>query len=148
MSTINYVLVADTSDAYEIGENFLSDKFVWHDMSLLSLDAISIDLECMLEEAPLKEVLEPDDIPPILYDGGTESHWVHLVPERCVKLMANMSDEQVPKLSKRLIKENQFLAESFDENNLPAFEDHLQKLRELCKQSIESDKSVLLYIGV
>ena len=49
VSALNYLLIADPSDAREIGENFLTDKFVWNDFSVLALDCgVLNDLESIL----------------------------------------------------------------------------------------------------
>jgi hypothetical protein len=150
MSVLTYFVVAQPRDAKEIGDDFLSKKFVWHDLSGMDVSALDA-LHSELSGNPASKMFTPtEDILPLLYEQDSQECWVYQIPADWLNLIAEIDAKAAPALTKCMIKKSWNLKSWHAHGgvDIPSFENHLIRLRDLSKEAIKKKSSVLYRVSL
>jgi hypothetical protein len=144
---LTYFVIANPSDAEEVGENFLSDKFVWFDFSCLDAGVLN-DLTDILAGRPLKQGLDENDVPPVLYESSSE-FTVHQIPNEWLNAIADIDVRQIPDLVKELTGSSVMLHDWVNDGVLDSslIEENLTGLRDICCQARTKKIPLLILVG-
>lgn len=149
MSVLTYVVIAKPSDAREVGEDFLSKKFVWLDYPAFDPYAVEALHSVLSGSRVSSKATPPEKILPLLYQRDPlNGCWVYQIPDDWVKLFAQMEEKKIPATTKQMIQKSWLLKSYQKSLDVPSVEKHMYCLRDLSKRAIKEKTSLLLFVSL